>query len=158
MCVRQASLHIVPDDDDVPEKASLPVQTDGHPQVGTPRPAPHVARSKTDQKAEEAALYLGPATAEVLPSIRPEKEVVDLEIRIFKLSTRQISRGVEYSYPGDGSGRRVKRPLHEDGSAPRPERRWGGTDDWRTVAQLNHAGPVHRNPVHQPCPSATREA
>ena len=60
MCVRQTSLHIVPDDDNMPEKASLPVQADGHPQVGPLRPASDVTRSKTDQEAEEAALYLGP--------------------------------------------------------------------------------------------------
>ena len=55
----------------------------------------HVVRSKTDQTAEGAVLYLGPAAVEALLAIRPQEAVIDPGTRVFGLSAGQISRRIK---------------------------------------------------------------
>ena len=55
----------------------------------------HVARSKTDQTAEGAVLYLGPAAVEALLAIRPQEAVIDPDASVFGLSAGQISRKIK---------------------------------------------------------------
>ena len=55
----------------------------------------HVVRSKTDQAAEGAVLYLGPAAVEALLAIRPQEAVIDPGARAFGLSAGQISRRIK---------------------------------------------------------------
>ena len=55
----------------------------------------HVARSKTDQTAEGAVLYLGPAGVEALVAIRPEEAVIAPQASVFSLSARQIRRRIK---------------------------------------------------------------
>ena len=44
----------------------------------------HVARSKTDQTAEGAVLYLGPTAVDALLAIRPQEAVIDPGARVFR--------------------------------------------------------------------------
>ncbi len=55
----------------------------------------HVVRSKTDQTAEGAVLYLGPAAVGALLAIRPQEAVVDPGTSVFGLSVGQISRRIK---------------------------------------------------------------
>ena len=55
----------------------------------------HVARSKTDQSAERAVLYLGPAAVQALLAIRPEEAVANPAASVFGLSVDQISRRIK---------------------------------------------------------------
>ena len=55
----------------------------------------HVARSNTDQTAEGAVLYLGPAAIEALLAIRLQGAMIDPGARVFGLSARQISRRIK---------------------------------------------------------------
>ena len=55
----------------------------------------HVARSKTDQAAEGAVLYLGPAAIDALLAIRPEEAVINPASSVFDLSAGQISRRIK---------------------------------------------------------------
>ena len=64
----------------------------------------HVARSKTDQAAEGAVLYLGLAAVEALLAIRPQEAVIDPGARIFGLSARQISRSIKAATKMAGLG------------------------------------------------------
>ena len=64
----------------------------------------HVARSKTDQSADGAALYLGPAAVNALLAIRPEEAVIDSTARVFGLSARQIGRRVKAAVRMAGLG------------------------------------------------------
>ena len=52
----------------------------------------HVLRSKTDQAAEGAVLYLGPAAVDTLLAIRAEEAVIDPGANVFGLSASQIYR------------------------------------------------------------------
>lgn len=54
----------------------------------------HVARSKADQSAEGAVLYLGPATIQAILAIRPEDAVTDSAASVFNLSANQIGRRI----------------------------------------------------------------
>ena len=81
----------------------------------------HVARSKTEQSAEGAVLYLGPAAIEALLAIRPEEEVIDAATRVFGLSVSQIGRRIKEAtkIAGQGEGfsghspRKVDVPLSD---------------------------------------------
>ena len=64
----------------------------------------HVARSKTDQTAEGAVLYLGPDAVEALLAIRPEEAVIDPGTGVFGLSARQISRRIKAATKMAGLG------------------------------------------------------
>ena len=55
----------------------------------------HVLRSKTDQTAEGAVLYLGPTAVDALLAIRPQEAVIDPGASVFGLSSRQISRRIK---------------------------------------------------------------
>ena len=55
----------------------------------------HVVRSKTDQTAAGAVLYLGPAAVGALLAIRPQEAVVDPGTSVFGLSVGQISRRIK---------------------------------------------------------------
>ena len=52
----------------------------------------HIPRSKTDQEAEGAVLYIGRAAAEALRAIILEEPVLDPKTPVFGLSARQIGR------------------------------------------------------------------
>ena len=52
----------------------------------------HILRSKTDQTAEGAVLYLDPAAVEAFLAIRPQEAVIDPGTKVFELSASQISR------------------------------------------------------------------
>ena len=64
----------------------------------------HVMRSKTDQAAEGAVLYLGPAAVDTLLAIRPEKAVIDSGASVFGLSASQIYRRVKAATKMAGLG------------------------------------------------------
>ena len=55
----------------------------------------HVIRSKTDQAAGGAVLYLGSAAIEALLAIRPEEAMINPASRLFGLSAGQISRRIK---------------------------------------------------------------
>ena len=55
----------------------------------------HVLRSKADQTAEGAVLYLGPAAVNSLLRIRPNEAVIDPGASVFGLSARQISQKIK---------------------------------------------------------------
>ena len=85
----------------------------------------HVARSKTDQTAEGAVLYLGPAGVQDLLAIRPEEAVIDPAAKVFNLSARQIRRRIKAATRMAGLGEGVQRALAQGGHGPGPERRGG---------------------------------
>ena len=58
-------------------------------------PAARGLRSKTDQTAQGAVLYLGPTAVDALLAIRPQEAVIDPGARVFGLSARQISRRIK---------------------------------------------------------------
>ena len=64
----------------------------------------HVVRSKTDQTAEGAVLYLGPAAVEALLAIRPQEAVIDPDASVFGLSAGQISRRIKTATQVAGLG------------------------------------------------------
>ena len=64
----------------------------------------HVARSKTDQMAEGAVLYLGPTAVDALLAIRPQEAVMDPGASVFGLSARQISRRIKAATKMAGLG------------------------------------------------------
>ena len=64
----------------------------------------HVLRSKTDQTAEGAVLYLGPAAVDALLAIRPNEAVIDPVASVFGLSARQISRRIKAATKMAGLG------------------------------------------------------
>ena len=64
----------------------------------------HVLRSKTDQTAEGAVLYLGPAAVDALLAIRPNEAVIDPGASVFGLSSRQISRRIKAATKVAGLG------------------------------------------------------
>ena len=64
----------------------------------------HVLRSKTDQTAEGAVLYLGPAAVDALLAIRPQEAVIDPGASVFGLSSRQISRRIKAATKMAGLG------------------------------------------------------
>ena len=64
----------------------------------------HVLRSKTDQTAEGAVLYLGPGAVDALLAIRPQEAVIDPAAIIFGLSARQISRRIKAATKMAGLG------------------------------------------------------
>ena len=64
----------------------------------------HVVRSKTDQTAEGAVLYLGPAALEALLAIRPQEAVIDPGASVFRLSAGQISRRIKAATKMAGLG------------------------------------------------------
>ena len=109
----------------------------------------HVARSKTDQSAEGAVLYLGPPAAQALLAIRPEQAVIDPVVRVFELSVSQISRRIEAATKIAGLGEGVQRPFCPRGHSPGPERRRdgaAGAHDLGEVGQSHDAGEIHRGP------------
>ena len=67
----------------------------------------HVARSKTDQTAEAAVLYLGPAAVEALLATRPQGAVIDPGASVFGLSARQIARRIKSATKMAGLGEGV---------------------------------------------------
>ena len=83
----------------------------------------HVTRSKTDQTAEGAVRYLGPAAVEALVAIRPNNEaVIDPGTKVFGLSAGQISRRIKAATKmaglGDGySGHSPRVGMAQDLSA-----------------------------------------
>ncbi len=82
----------------------------------------HVLRSKTDQNAEGAVLYLGPAAVDALLAIRPNEVVTDPGVSVFELSARQISRRIKAATKiaglGDGfSGHSPRVGMAQDLSA-----------------------------------------
>ena len=82
----------------------------------------HVARSKTDQTAEGAVRYLGPAAVEALLAIRPNEAVIDPGTKVFGLSAGQISRRIKAATKmaglGDGySGHSPRVGMAQDLSA-----------------------------------------
>ena len=86
----------------------------------------HVARSKTDQTAEGAVLYLGPTAVDALLAIRPEEAVIDPGASVFRLSARQISRKIKAAskMAGQGGGFSAHSPrvgMAQDLSAARAE-------------------------------------
>ena len=64
----------------------------------------HVLRSKTDQTAEGAVLYLGPTAVDALLAIRPQEAVIDPGASVFGLSARQISRRIKAAAKTAGLG------------------------------------------------------
>ena len=64
----------------------------------------HVLRSKTDQTAVGAVLYLGPAAVDALLAIRPQEAVINPGARVFGLSARQISRRIKAATKMAGLG------------------------------------------------------
>ena len=64
----------------------------------------HVPRSKTDQTAEGAVLYLGAAAEESLLAIRPQEAVIDPGTMVFGLSVGQISRRIKAATKMAGLG------------------------------------------------------
>ena len=64
----------------------------------------HVVRSKTDQTAEGAGIYLGPASLEALLAIRPQEAVIDPGASVFRLSAVQISRRIKAATKMAGLG------------------------------------------------------
>ena len=64
----------------------------------------HVLRSKTDQTAEGAVLYLGPTAVDALLAIRPQEAVIDPGASVFGLSARQISRRIKAATKMAGLG------------------------------------------------------
>ena len=64
----------------------------------------HMLRSKTDQTAEGAVLYLGPAAVDALLAIRPQEAVIDPGTSVFGLSARQISRRIKAATKMAGLG------------------------------------------------------
>ena len=64
----------------------------------------HVLRSRTDQVAEGAVLYLGSAAVESLLAIRPQEALIDPNTRVFGLSARQISRRIKAATKMAGLG------------------------------------------------------
>ena len=64
----------------------------------------HVLRSRTDQIAEGAVLYLGPAAVESLLAIRPQEALIDPNTRVFGLSASQISRRIKAATKMAGLG------------------------------------------------------
>ena len=64
----------------------------------------HVLRSKTDQTAEGAGLYLGPAAVDALLAIRPQEAVIDPGASVFGLSARQFSRRIKAATKMAGLG------------------------------------------------------
>ena len=64
----------------------------------------HVARSKTDQTAEWAVLYLGPTAVDALLAIRSQEAVIDPGASVFGLSTGQISRRIKTATKMAGRG------------------------------------------------------
>ena len=64
----------------------------------------HVVRSKTDQTAEGAVLYLGPAALEALLAIRPQEAVIDPGASVFRLPAVQISRRIKAATKMAGLG------------------------------------------------------
>ena len=55
----------------------------------------HVARSKTDQSAEGAVLYLGPPAVKALLAIRPEEAVINPGTSVFGLSADRLRRRIK---------------------------------------------------------------
>ena len=55
----------------------------------------HVARSKTDQTAQGAVLYLGPQAVDALLAFRPGEAVIDPNASVFNLSASQIGRRIK---------------------------------------------------------------
>ena len=55
----------------------------------------HVIRSKTDQTAQDAVLYLGPFAVQALLAIRPDEAVINPASSVFGLSASQISRRIK---------------------------------------------------------------
>ena len=120
----------------------------------------HVLRSKTDQTAEGAVLYLGPAAVEALLAIRPQEAVIDPGARVFGLSARQISRRIKAATKMAGLG--------EGFSAHSPRARVGMAQDLSAAGaelpELMTAGtappyrpsaPRPRRPVVGPWPDST---
>ena len=64
----------------------------------------HVLRSKTDQSAEGALLYLGSTAVDTLLAIRPEEAVIDPGASVFGLSASQIYRRVKAATKMAGLG------------------------------------------------------
>ena len=82
----------------------------------------HVTRSKTDQTAEGAVRYLGPAAVEALLAIRPNEAVIDPGTKVFGISAGQISRRIKAATKmaglGDGySGHSPRVGMAQDLSA-----------------------------------------
>ena len=82
----------------------------------------HVSRSKTDQTAESAVCFLGPAAVEALLAIRPNEAVIDPSTKVFGLSAGQISRRIKAATKmaglGDGySGHSPRVGMAQDLSA-----------------------------------------
>ena len=75
-----------------------------------------IARSKTDQAAGGATLYLGPSAVEALLAIRPEAAVTDPAGSVFGLSASQISRRIKAAGRmaglGDGFSAHPAGPVH----------------------------------------------
>ena len=64
----------------------------------------HVARSKTDQTAQGAVLYIGPQAVDALLAIRPEEAAIDSNARVFGLSASQIGRRIKAAAKVAGLG------------------------------------------------------
>ena len=64
----------------------------------------HIPRSKTDQEADGAVLYIGRAAAAALHAIIPEEAVLDPRTPVFGLSPKQIGRRVDAAAKAEGLG------------------------------------------------------
>ena len=108
----------------------------------------HVVRSKTDQTAEGAVLYLGPAAVEALLAIRPQEAVIVPGASVFNLSAGQISRRIKAAtkMAGLGDGFSAHSPrvgMAQDLSAAGaelPELMTAGRWDSPTMPARNLAG------------------
>ena len=109
----------------------------------------HVLRSRTDQIAEGAVLYLGPAAVESLLAIRPQEALIDPNTRVFGLSASQICRRIKAAtkMAGLGEGFSAHSPrvgMAQDLSAA--GRGAAGAYDRRKMGESHDASQVHRGP------------
>ena len=109
----------------------------------------HVLRSKTDQTAEGAVLYLGPR-GRGRPAGHTAQRGGDRPgcQRIRAVGPADLPED-QSGDQGGGPGRWVQRAFPQGGDGPGPERRGGGAagaDDRRPVGQPDHASQVHRGP------------
>ena len=110
-----------------------------------------IPESKTDQEAEGVVLYLGPAAALALLTIRPEEAVIDAVTPVFNLHPDTIRRRLQQAARAAWAPRLAghHRTLWAGGDGPgpvgcgvRPPR----ADDGGTVEVTPDAGPLHRAP------------
>ena len=81
-----------------------------------------IPKSKTDQEAEGAVLYISRAAAEALQAIIPEGEEADPNAPAFGLSAKQIGRRVDAAAKAAGLGEGFTGHSGRVGMAPGPWR------------------------------------